>query len=185
MPGPHLQLNLMQCFADVGGVDAWLSGHWDEGSQWWTGWHLPGPAYATGGMVWSWPNPDWVLIGFERWDYFKNYPHTRLMEAMYQDPNPSTARASELAEDPNFLIPEGHWHVTYRRSGQQQSCTWVPEALVEPENLYLKGNNSNGKGQGQKGKGKGKVQDKGKGKGEVEGKGKGKNGKGKKGKGKA
>ena len=190
MPGPHLHLHLMQCYQDVGGVDAWLAGHWNENSQWYTGWHLPGPAYATGGMAWSWPNANWILIGFERWDYFRKYPHTRLMEAMYQHPNPSTAREYELAEDPNFLIPVGHWHVTYRRSGQQQSCTWLPNALEEPQHLYLKGQvQDKGTGKGQegkgKGKGKGKVQDKGKGKGQVLGKGKGKNGKGKGGKGKA
>ena len=179
MPGPHLHLNLMQCFADVGGVDAWLAGHWNENSQWYTGWHLPGAAYATGGMDWSWPNPNWIFIGFERWDYFRNYPHTRLMEAMYQHPNPSTARETELAEDPDFLTPVGHWHVTYHRNGQQRSCAWVPNALEEPQYLYLKGT---GKGQEGKGKGQGKGQDKGKGKGKN---GKGKGGKGKGGKGKA
>ena len=82
-------LMLMQCSAEVGGIDAWQSsgcGFWDMGSQWWTGWHLPGPAGAPGLMQWSWPNPDWLLIGFERWEYFKNYPHSRRMEATYQHP---------------------------------------------------------------------------------------------------
>ena len=166
-------MQLMQCYQDVGGVDAWLSGHWDPVCQWYTGWHQPGPAHAPAGrMDWSWPNPNWILIGFERWDYFRKFPHTRLMEAMYQHPNPSTARETELEDDPDFLIPEGHWHVTYGRNGHQHSCTWVPEPLEEPEHHYLKG--QEGKGKGQKGKGK-----------NGKGKGKGKNGKGKGGKGKA
>ena len=98
MPGAHLELKLMQCFADVGGTDAWLSGFWGGGSQWWTGWHLPGPPGPTGHLQWSWPNPDWLLIGFERWEYVRNYPHSRLMEAMHQDPNPSMVTHSMLAE---------------------------------------------------------------------------------------
>ena len=182
MPGPHLQLHLMQCFPDVGGIDGWLTGNWDETSQWYTGWHLPGPAYSTAGIQWSWPDPNWILIGHERWEYFRNYPHSRLMEGLYQDPHPSTVRADLVEEDPNVLIPQGHWHVTYHRNGRQQSCTWHPDALEEPQHLYLKGQvQGKGTGKGQEGKGKckgkGKVQDK--------GKGKGKNGKGKGGKGKA
>ena len=83
----------------------------------------------------------------------------------------------------------GHWHVTYHRSGVQQSSTWVPNALEEPRNLYLKGQDNGkgkGKGPGDEGKGKGPA-DKGKGKGQVDkGKGKvlGEKGKGNKGKGK-
>ena len=124
-------------------------------------------------MQWSWPNPDWLLIGFERWDYFKKFPHSRLMEAMYQHPSPSTL-AEWRAGD---LIPVGHWHVIYDRSGLQQSSTWVPNALEEPRNLYLKGqDNGKGKGKGPGGEGKGKgPADKVKGKGPVDkGKGKGK-----------
>ena len=171
MPGPHLELKLMQCYEDTGGADAWLTGHWDRVSQWWTGWHLPGPAGRAGLSFWSWPNPDWVLIGFERWDYFSKFPHSRLMEALYQHPNPST-----LAWEAGELIPEGHWHIVYNRQGHLQTRTWDPNPLVEPQNLYLKGH-ATGKG---KGKGPG---DEGKGKGPgVKGKGKGK--KGKQGKGK-
>ena len=72
-------------------------------------------------------------------------------------------------------MPEGHWHMTYLRNGEQESAQWVPNVLEEPHNLYLKGN-SEGKGQG-KGIGKGPG-GKGKGKGKNKGKGKG-NGKGK------
>ena len=165
MPGAHLELKLMQCYPDVGGTVAWLSGFWDGGSQWWTGWHLPGPA-----MQWSWPNPDWRLIGFERWQHFKRYPHHRLMEGMYQEPNPSM-QAEWQAGD---LIPVGHWHVTYHSNGQQLSATWDPNPLEEPRNLYLKGRDhgkGKGKGPADEGKGKGSA-DKGKGKGKDKNKGK-------------
>ena len=172
MPGAHLDLKLMQCYPDVGGADAWLGGNWTPaGSQWWTGWHLPGPldtirpAGPPGTIQWSWPNPHWVLIGFERWEYFRRFPHSRLMEARYQDPNPST-----LAVAPE---PEGHWHVTYGRNGLEQSCRWVPNPLEEPGHLYLKGDTGKGKGKGgTKGKGPG---DKGKGKGKGGAKGEGNN----------
>ena len=157
-------MHLMRCYPDVGGVDAWLEGHWNETSQWYTGWHLPGPAHAAGGMAWSWPNDNWILIGFERWDYFRKYPHTRQMEGMYQDPN--------------FLTPVGHWHVTYHGNGQQRSCTWLPNALEEPQHLYLKGMGKGQEDEGQEGEGKGQGNGKGK-------NGKGKGGKGKGGKGKA
>ena len=110
-----------------------------------------------------------------------------LVEAMYQHPNPSTLVEWGAGD----LIPVGHWPVIYDRSGLQQSSTWVPNALEEPRNLYLKGQDNGkgkGKGPGDEGKGKGPA-DKGKGKGQVDkGKGKGKvlgeKGKGKKGKGK-
>ena len=80
---------------------------------------------------------------------------------------------------------------TWQRTGetnQGQSSNWVPNALEEPQNLYLKGqDNGKGKGNdpGDEGKGKGPA-DKGKGKGQGKGKGKalGEKGKGKKGKGK-
>ena len=79
MPVAHLTLNLMQCYPDVGGVDCWLGGYWEpSGMQWWTGWHLPGPLDTIrpnpGVLEWSWPNPHWVLIGFERWEYFRRFP---------------------------------------------------------------------------------------------------------------
>ena len=115
-------------------------------------------------MAWSWPNDNWILIGFERWDYFRKYPHTRQMEGMYQDPN--------------FLTPVGHWHVTYHGNGQQRSCTWLPNALEEPQHLYLKGMGKGQEDEGQEGEGKGQGNGKGK-------NGKGKGGKGKGGKGKA
>ena len=160
MPGPHLELKLMQCYADVGGADGWLSGHWDQGSQWWTGWHLPGPAGPAGLRAWSWPNDQWVLIGFERWDSFRKFPHTRLREAYYQFPNPSTLAA--------WQAPVGHYHIRYHRNGRQEFSRWDPNPLDDPHHLYLKG------GDNGKGKGKGKVLGE-KGKGE---KGEGKNGKG-------
>ena len=108
MPGPHLELKLMQCYADVGGADGWLSGHWDQGSQWWTGWHLPGPAGPAGLRAWSWPNDQWVLIGFERWDSFRKFPHTRLREAYYQFPNPihPCSMASSCRPLPHQVPPQ-------------------------------------------------------------------------------
>ena len=79
------------------------------------------------------------------------------MEAMYQHPNPST-----LAEwRAGVLLPVGHWHVIYDRSGRQRFSAWVPNALEEPRELYLKGRGK-GKGKGPDDKGKGKGQGKGK-----------------------
>ena len=166
MPGkPHLEVKVFQCFKDVGGADAWVGPYWDGNSQWWTGWHQPGPAGLAGLNAWSWPNDNWVLIGYERWTYSKKYPHERLIEAYYQDPNPST-----LAADAERAPPAGHWHMVYDRHGRLQSSTWDQEHLVEPRNQYLKGQGPADKG---KGKGKGPA-DKGKGKGLVDDKGKGK-----------
>ena len=75
------------------------------------------------------------------------------MEAMHQDPNPSTLAQWQAG----YRIPVGHWQVVYRRNGSQQSSTWAPNALEEPQNLYLKGQDTGkGKGKGPAGKGKGK-----------------------------
>ena len=41
MPGPHLELNIMQTWADVGGCDAWMGSYWRPNQQWWVGWHSP------------------------------------------------------------------------------------------------------------------------------------------------
>jgi len=73
MPGPHLDMKLMQCWPDVGGVDCWIGDYWDpnRSTQWWTGWHLPGPSGIEGLRSWSWPNPGWVLIGYELWGHYK------------------------------------------------------------------------------------------------------------------
>ena len=185
MPGPHLELHLMQCYADVGGCDAWLSGFWTSSSQWWTGWHLPGPAGPAGLSSWQWPHPGWVLIGFELW----GEDPKQVMESYYNHPNPSTSPAAE---------PVGHWHVRYGPDGDILDQTWSDDVLtVSDSKLYLKGGGSSpegkgqGKGKGPKGKddgkgfiikGKGKGKAKGKAKGKDKGKGfliKGKDGKGK------
>ena len=172
MPGPRLNMMLMQPFADVGGVDAWLAGNWDEDSQWWTGWHLHWRACPNGLPDWSWPSGGWTLIGHERWEWFKTSPQMRLMEAFTNHPNPSTTAWDSTAD----LTPEGHWHVVYNRQGHDVSSAWLPNPLTEPEHLYLKG--SGGKGQGEpKGKGKGNgVPD---GQGQPKGKGKHRKGTGK------
>ena len=156
MPGAHLDFKIMRCYPDVGGVDCWLGSYWENQypwSQWWTGWHLPGPRNAPVPLTWSWPNPNWVFIGFERWEYFRHFPHSRLMEAMYQDPNPSTVHIAP--------IPEGHYYITYLQGGELGHSVWYPIPLEEPdpEELYLKGTKGKGKGKGQgpgdQGKGKG------------------------------
>ena len=122
MPGPHLELQLMQTFADVGGVDAWLTGYWDDQSQWYTGWHLHWRACPNGLPDWSWPNPGWSLIGYECWAWFKKSPQMRLMEALYNDPNPSMTRWY----DTDDLRPRGHWHYVYNRHGHEVSREWSP-----------------------------------------------------------
>ena len=109
MPGPHVELKIVQCFLDVGGCDAWQGGYWDQGGQWWTGWHLAGPSGLPGLMEWSWPNPGWDLIGYERWEHFRK--GDRLIEALYCDPNPSTTRYPGA--------PHGHWHVWFHPNGQR------------------------------------------------------------------
>ena len=57
MPGPHIEMKLMQCFADVGGCDLWQGSCWEGCHQWWIGWHHPNNI-----MGWSWPSDYWVLI---------------------------------------------------------------------------------------------------------------------------
>ena len=62
MPGPRLELKIMQTWADVGGCDAWMGSYWKPNQQWWVGWHSPQNL-----PNWAWPSDDWVLIGYERW----------------------------------------------------------------------------------------------------------------------
>jgi hypothetical protein len=80
MPGPHLELKIMQTWADVGGCDAWMGRYWRPNQQWWVGWHslqnLPN---------WAWPSDDWVLIGYERW-YQPRRGDPKLLEAFYASP---------------------------------------------------------------------------------------------------
>ena len=114
-PKPHLDLKLMQCFPDVGGCDAWLSGFWEANpvpNQWFTGWHLPGPAGLDGLRNWRWPDPSWTLIGYEWWAYFKR--GERLLEAYYVHPYPSMSRQAH--------VPNGHWHMWWDDQGQEKGC---------------------------------------------------------------
>ena len=101
----------MQCFDDVGGVDCWMGGFWEEPkgrqpTQWWTGWHCPGASGLKGLKGWTWPNEGWTLIGYEKWGYSQR-PNRRdvLLEALYMDPNPSTFAQPGP--------PEGHWHMRF------------------------------------------------------------------------
>ena len=180
MPGAHLDLRLMQCYAGVGGCDAWLAGFWDKRSQWHTGWHLPGATGLPGLIQWSWPDPAWVLIGYERWRW--NNKGEWLSEACYHYPNPSTAA-------PPAGRPLGHWHVWYAPNGQERRRLWS-DSLLEEGELYLKGCRLGPKGGGMnknfdKGSGKGKGPGKGqKGKGPGNGSGKSAEPKGKGGSGK-
>ena len=162
MPGPHLDMKLMQCWPDVGGCDCWVGGYWDPEAktQWWTGWHLPGPAGLAGLRNWTWPNPKWTLIGYELWASYKK--GDRLIEAYYAYPNPSTTPSTQQQQ----VQPSGHWHVAYHPNGAAKSSWWSDDTLVD-EHCYLKGSSSpkggrggkgrKGKGKGHKGKGKGKL----------------------------
>ena len=137
----------MQVFDDVGGCDAWLSGYWEDGpngsSQWWTGWHLPGAAGLAGLQAWQWPNPNWILIGYERWGYFRK--GDRLLEACYAIPNPSTTR-------PPLREPSGHWHMTWHPNGSLRTQRRENQVLVD-DHPYLKGGHTGPKGAGGMGKG--------------------------------
>ena len=160
----------MQCWEDVGGCDAWMGGFFDPNSstQWWTGWHLPGPAGLEGLRGWTWPNPDWILIGYELWGSYKK--GDRLIEACYACPNPSTMPA-----DQDLQQPSGHWHVTFRPSGFVKASNWKAD-ILEEGHFYLKGSTSPKGGAFPKGGGKaspkGGSKGKGKGKGTIS-KGKG------------
>ena len=179
MPGPHLDMKLMQSWPAVGGCDFWLGGYWSPKRQWWTGWHT-----SRDYQHWEWPSADWVLIGYELWD-----EDGQLVEAMYVSPNPSTTSGT--------APPNGHVHLKWNRHGQQLFCRWSDEILVDDhpylkggrfgpkgtgKSLTLKGNDVSPKGQGKTAKGKGKdTGPKGKGQGKIsegpgakDGKGKGK-----------
>ena len=150
MPGAHLDLKIMQCWSDVGGCDCWVGGFWDDltATQWWSGWHLPGPAGLAGLNAWSWPNPHWTLIGYELWAYYRK--GNRKIEAMYQHPNPGTTPAGQV-----LAQPSGHWHYTYHPNGTLNSSAWIPRAL-DDNHLYLKGGvTGNPKGGTKGGKGQG------------------------------
>jgi len=166
MPGPHIELKLMQTFADVGACDAWMGSYWQPHQQWWVGWHSPNDI-----SHWSWPSEDWLLIGYERW-YYPRKGEPKLREAFYATPNPTT-------QPPPCPPPNGHWHVCYSPRGRETWRQWVGTPLAQDDQLYLKGGNTGPKGNfdtngADKGKGKGAA-DKGKGKGTAS-KGKGKGG---------
>ena len=171
MPGPHLDLKLMQCWQDVGGCDCWMGSYWDpkRSTQWWTGWHLSGPSGIDGLLEWSWPNTGWVLIGYELWGYYKS--GDRLIEASYCSPNPSTTPPNQFGRQQS-----GHWHVLYRPNGTVKRSTWHSYVLEDMRH-YLKGSSApKGASKGSKGKG-GKERN-------CKGKGGGKGSKSKTGKGK-
>jgi len=170
MPGPHLELKMMQCYDDVGGCDAWIGSWWNPTHQWWVGYHSTRALNS-----WRWPSQEWTLIGHEKW-YQPHIGNPKLREAFYVHPNPSMT-------PPHLLTPpNGHWHVRYSTRGNETLCQWTPLPLTEdaPDRLYLKGGptgpkgNFHCKGAADKGKGKGKAADTGKGKG-GKGKSKGKN----------
>jgi len=164
MPGPHLDIKIMQCFRDVGGCDAWLGSYWGPNQQWFIGWQSPRAL-----RDWSWPSQEWTFIGYELWQYPRR-GEPKLPEALYATPNPSTT-------PPHLLTPpNGHWHVRYSLRFRCQRM-WVATPLTEDEHLDLKGGGTGPKG---KGKGKGDGKNVGKGKGESKnggkGEGEGKNG---------
>ena len=131
MPGPHLELNIMQTWADVGGCDAWMGSYWRPNQQWWVGWHSPQNL-----PNWAWPSDDWVLIGYERW-YQPRRGDPKLLEAFYATPNPS-------AHVHPCPPPDGHWHMCWSHSGVLKYSYWTEEVLVEDDALYLKGRGKTG-----------------------------------------
>ena len=122
---PHLNLKILQCYHDVGSADAWLGGYWDARSQWYTGWHQPGNIGLQGLREWTWPCDDWSLIGYERWEYRRR--GDILVEAYYNDPNPSTSRFAPP--------PTGHWHMKFFPNGERRSSRWFPGALWEEDGV--------------------------------------------------
>ena len=175
MPGPHVDLKLMQCFPDVGGVDAWYGGFWQDRCQWFTGYHQPGAKGLAGLIEWSCPAPNWDLIGYELWESRRK--GDTLIEAYYNDPNPSTTAAGKYRQS------TGHWHMRFWPNGDERDRQWFPNALEEDLG-YLKGGITGTKGggitkgkgmaKGNKGMAKGNVfpksgKDKGKGKGTAKG----------------
>ena len=181
MPGPHLDLMVMQCFQDVGGVDIWRGSFWEQNSQWWIGWHMPNGSTGLAALDAFWQDPngaEWQLIGHEKWLYTRR-GGAKLVEAYYNNPNPSTGQPWEGAI--------GHHHLALGRNGRWIN-KWVPTPIGDHP-IYLKGGVTSPKGKGdgngkntapKGGKAKGKWQPKGKGQGKDQGKGTGKNtGKGK------
>ena len=104
MPGAHIDMKLMQCWADVGGCDLWQGSYWEGRHQGWIGWHHPNNIRG-----WSWPSDDWVLIGYERW-YQRPKGDAKLLEAFYATTNPSVHR-------PPCPAPNGYWHICYNHTG--------------------------------------------------------------------
>ena len=136
MPGPNIEMKLMQCFADVGGCDLWQGSYWKGCHQWWIGWHHPNNL-----RHWSWPSDDWVFIGYEKW-YQRPKGDPKLLEAFYATPNHSVHR-------PPCPAPNGYWHLCYNHTGRQTWQEWVgTHPLVEHDDgqRYLKGGRSGPKG---------------------------------------
>ena len=167
MPGPHLTVMLFQCHEDVGGLDAWLSQFWDQGAQWWVGWHKAEQVWPD----WAWPSDDWRLIGWEKWTVNRN-PNV-LLEAYYSSPSPAFTR---YPSGP----PNGYYHSKWTVNGDHIDTHWVSKEL-DDNCEYLKGGIAKGKGAflrqrialEKKGQAKAKGQGQGKGKGADTGKSKG------------
>ena len=148
MPGPHLELKLMKTFEDVGGCDIWMGSFWAPRQQWWVGWHTPKDIDH-----WTWPSDEWLLIGWERW-YQPINGKSKLLEAYYNTPNPSTTL-------PPCSAPDGHWHMTWSHRGNLTWSAWHEGPLLDDSPHYLKGGRTGPKGEFRaewrtKGKAKGK-----------------------------
>ena len=94
MPGPHIEMKLMQTFSDVGGCDCWIGSYWEGNQQWWVGWHSPNNLHG-----WAWPSDEWLLLGHERW-YCPRRGEPKVLEAMYATPNPI---------DPSATLATARW----------------------------------------------------------------------------
>ena len=126
MPGPDIEMKLMQTLSDVQGCDCWLGNYWEGNQQWWVGWHSPHNLHD-----WAWPSHEWLLFGYERW-YFPRRGEPKVLEAFYATPNPSV-------QVPPLPLPDGHWHIAGSHNGHLKWQQLIDSPLVEDENLYLKG----------------------------------------------
>ena len=165
MPGPHLIINVMPSYKDVGGSDVWVGTEFDQHALWWVGYHSPQ------GLESWWQTFDWLLIGWELWKHGAEYPS----EASYNEPNPS------MTPPDKPKVPTDAWNGIYGDSGILEDWWWSDPMPLENTYMWPKGGAPNkGKGKGNpkgimhltkpvyvKGKGKGKGQRKniGKGKG--------------------
>ena len=133
MPGPHLIINVMPSYKDVGGSDVWVGAEFDQHARWWVGYHSPN------GLESWWQTFDWLLIGWELWIDGAKYPS----EVSYNEPNPSKTPLHKPK------VPTDAWNGIYDVNGILIDWWWPGPMPLEDGYIWLKGGAPN------KGKGKG------------------------------